>query len=422
MLALLPMHLRYGVTTRLIMLSVLTECLAVLGAALHVRTGRASAGWLAAASLAFHVTVRKENPLVLVPLLVVYGWGRREGVRPSPLPWIVALVLLTPYVAGWLDMSMGYSDVADRLGTSSLARNLDYILYWFNGYFTPLLFTALAALGMVALAGRSGPLTLLVTLWCSARLVVFLIHDFMFFVPRYMIGLSVPFAIACGLGARSLTCSQRSIAAAIILSGLAYLPFAYGDMFGLQLDAGMRAVLYSAHLVLPVIFLLWAAGRAGGRERRLLAALAVIGAGLIVLLYPRVAVGDGIPPEVRDYLALEERTVARWREGVGPSCHVVASVPVRAEHLWQRRMVHVESFFLLPTTGEELVRDVPALVDKGECVYHYDSQGTANAREALAGSDLRLEHVDTVPLPLTWVEAFGASTELALYRVGPAGG
>jgi len=420
-LALLPMHLRYGATTRLVVLSVLTECLTVLGAALHVRTGRSSAAWLTAASLAFHMTVRKENPLVLVPLMMVYWWGRRKGVRYSPVPWIVALVLLTPYVAGWFEMSMGYNDVTDRLGTSSLARNLDYVLYWFNGYFTPFLFTALAALGMVALAGRSSTLTLLVTFWWSARLVVFLLHDFMFFVPRYMIGLSVPFAIACGLGARTLTCSQRSIATAILLSGLAYLPFAYGDMFGLQLDAGARAILYAIHLLLPVAFLLWAAGRAGGRERRLLAALATIGAILIVLLYPRVAVGDGIPPDVRDYLALEERTVARWRNGVEPSCHVVASVPVRAEHLWGRRMVHVESFFLLPTTGEELVRVVIALVDRGECVYLYDSQGTANARDALAGSSLSLERIDTVPISLKWVEAFGASTELALYRVGPAG-
>jgi hypothetical protein len=416
------MHLRYGVTTRLVVLSVLTECLAVLGAALHVRTGRSSAGWLAAASLAFHVTVRKENPLALVPLMIVYWLSGRKGVRPSPVPWIVALVLLTPYVAGWFEMSMGYIDVTDRLGTSSLRRNLDYVLYWFNGYFTPVLFTALAVLGIIAFAVRSGPLVLLVTLWWSARLVVFLIHDFMFFVPRYMIGLSVPFAIACGLGARSLTCSQRSIATAILLTGLTYLPFAYGDMFGLQLDAGMRAILYAAHLVLPMIFLLWAAGRAGGRERRLLAVLAAGGAVLIVLLYPRVTVGDGIPPGVRDYLALEERTVARWREGVEPSCHVVASVPVRAEHLWGRRMVHVESFFLLPTTGEELVRDVTALVDRGECVYLYDSQGTANARDALTRSHLDLEQIDSVPLSLTWVEGFGASTQLALFRVGPTGG
>lgn len=436
-LALLPMHVRYGVTLRLTVTSVLTECLAVLGAALHVRTGRTSAGWLAAASLAFHMTVRKENPVAIVPMLVLYWWGRDRDVRPSPIPWIVGLVLLTPHIAEYFDLTMGYSDFfkplivhnalvvdppGERLGISVLVRNVDYVLYWLNGYFHPFLFTALAALGLAALVRRPCSLLPLVVLWWSARLVVFLVHDIPYYIPRYMLGLSVPFAVACGLGARSLKRPQRHIVAALVLSGLAHLPFAYSDMYGLQLDAGVRTALYAVHLALPVAILVWAAGKAGGRERHLLAGAAIAGAVLVATFYPRVNIGDGVPPDVRDYLTFEERTVSQWRDGVGPECYVVASVPVRAERLWGRRVVHVESFVLTPDTRDHLLRDVTALTESGKCVYLYNSAGWVSPFDALADGPLILEQVESVALPPEWNKAFGATTNLSLYRVGQAGG
>ncbi|MDP6626738.1 MAG: glycosyltransferase family 39 protein, partial [Methanopyri archaeon] len=68
-LALLPMHVRFGVKMLSEVFSVLVEVLAVLAAVVHVRSQRSTLGWLVASALAFHITVRRENPIAAIPIL-----------------------------------------------------------------------------------------------------------------------------------------------------------------------------------------------------------------------------------------------------------------------------------------------------------------------------------------------------------------
>ena len=426
-LALLPMHVRFASVTLAEVPSVLTECLAVLAAVIHVRTGRSASGWLAASCLALHVTIRVENPLAIVPLLVVYWWGwGHVRARPSPLPWLVALVLVVPHFADIGGTTYGDQPISTRMNPLSIATNYHYIEYWFNGYFTPFLFTALALLGCIAMWRMSPPFARLVTTWWGVRLALHLFHTFAAFVPRYMLPLSVPFAMACGAGARWLSLPTGFAVAAVLLSGTAHLPFAYAPVFGLELPAGTRSLLYALHLTIPVATLMCAAWLVRGRERTVLFATIAAGILLIPILYPAVTVTDGAGRLVRQAISLEERTIEGWEHLVGRECYMVILAPGHTRSVWGRRIVadsrgkSGESPQHVPNMDVELREDVASLLAKGHCVYLYEQEweeGQEPSTSLMMHGSFRLVPIEHLTAPREFVGEMTVFKGLALYRV-----
>lgn len=423
-LALLPMHIRYAMTTSSEMVSVLTEALAILGAVLHVRTGRPANAWLAATSLAFHLTVRRENPLALIPVLAVYGWGGK--VRRSPFPWIVALVLVMPHISGYNELNMSATfqlittqaeDGGLPLHPKHIPRNLWYVRYWLDGYFVPFLFTGLALMGAAAIQRLPPPYFRLVASWWVVRMGVYLLNHFLSFTPRFMLSLSVPFALAAGAGAHAFSPWTSFVIGAVLLSGAAHLPFAYSERFGLELAEGVRSAMVTTHLIIPLALLLWVAWRSRARDPRPQVVVAVACLFLVPLLYPLVDATDGVHRAQREAFALEERTIDGWRHLVGPDCHVIVVEPVRPRYLWRRPTV-VANFNILST---EVVRDIlktdldPLLRD-GECVYFYDPMPNGRTR-ALIHEEYVLELLDRIDVGKVAPDATTLLEEIALYRM-----
>lgn len=418
-LALLPMHVRFGAKGLSEVLSILTEVLAVLAAVLHLRTGRRAPAWLAAASLALHITIKNENLLALVPLFVVYWWGRR---RPPLLPWLLALALVTPHLADWGETRFGQETSTTILDFGSVHRNVWYVTYWFDGYFQPWLFTALAVMGGICLLRIPAPGGLLVACWIVARLTLYLLTTLPAFTPRYMLGLSVPFALVCGVGALALPGSLFHLEAAVVLSGLAHLPFAYGPMFGHELPGDTRSMLSTLHLALPLLTLIWVAWCAEGAWRRRLTALALAGAVVITVLYPSVAPGDDIPRPIREAVALEESTFDGWERMVGGGCYVVGPQAMRTRTLWGRHPVVPGTQPALEGTEAGLRSDVASLLAREECVYLYDNSRGSDPGAVAMREGFELTLLDRVIVPPELVEAAGDVREHALYRVSPSRG
>jgi hypothetical protein len=426
-LALLPMHVRFASVTLAEVPSVLTECLAVLAAVVHVRTGRSALGWLAASSLALHVTVRVENPLAIVPMLVVYWWGREHvRTRPSPLPWLVALVLVVPHFADLGVTTYGDQPISTRMDPMSITANFHYVEYWFNGYFNPYLFTALALLGCIAMWCLPPPFARLVAAWWGVRLALHLLHTFGAFVPRYMLPLSVPFAMACGAGARGRSLAAGSVVAAVLLSGAAHLPFAYAPVFGLELPAGTRSLLYALHLAIPMGILMCAAWMARGRERAVLFATIAAGALLVPTLYPAVTVTDGAGRLMREAISLEGRTIEEWEHLVGRECYMVVIAPGHTRSAWGRRIVadsrgkSGESPRSVLNVDAELREDVASLLAKDHCVYLYEQvweKGNEPSTSLMMHGSFRLETIEYLTAPMEFAGEMTVFKGLALYRV-----
>ena len=413
-LALLPMHVRFGAKGLSEVLSILTEVLAVLAAVLHFRTGRRAPAWLAAASFALHITIKNENLLALVPLFVVYRWGHR---RPPLLPWILALALVSPHLTDWSETRFGEDTASILLDPGSVHRNVRYVTYWFDGYFQPWLFTALALVGAMYMLRIAAPWGLLVACWWGARLTLFLLTTLPEFTPRYMLGLSVPFALACGAGALALPGALFHLEAAVILSGLAHLPFAYGPMFGHELPGDTRSMLSTLHLALPMLTLLWATRCAEGAWRRRLVALAIAGAVVITVLYPRVALGDDIPRPIREAVALEESTFKGWERMVGGGCYVVGPQAMRTRTLWGRHPVIPGTQPTLEGTEAGLGSDVASLLAREECVYLYDNTRGSDPSAVVMRKEFELTLLERVIVPPELVESAGNVREHVLYRV-----
>ena len=423
-LALLPMHIRYAMTTSSEMVSMLTEALAVLGAVLHVRTGRSANAWLAATSLAFHMTVRRENPLAIIPLLAVYSGGGRA--RRSALPWIMALVLIVPHISGFGELNMGATfhlsptqaeDSVVPLHPKHIPRNLWYVRYWLDGYFVPFLFTALALMGAAAIQKLPSPYSRLVVSWWIVRMGVYLLNHFRSFTPRFMLSLSVPFALAAGAGAHALSPAASFVVGAVLLSGAAHLPFPYSERFGLELAEGVRSAMAAAHLLLPLALLLWAAWRSRSREPRALVAVAVACLFLVPLLYTVVESTDGVHYAQREAFTLEERTIDGWRHLVGSDCHVVVVEPVRPRYLWRRPTIVANFNFLATKAVRDILKtDLDPLLRDGECVYFYDPRPNGRTRPLLH-EDYVLELLDRIDVDKVAPDATALLEEISLYRV-----
>ncbi|MDP7493632.1 MAG: glycosyltransferase family 39 protein [Candidatus Undinarchaeales archaeon] len=425
-IALLPMHVRYAVEVRSDVLGAFAECLAVLAAVMHVRSRRDASGWLAALSFAFAATVRREALLVLVPIAVVYRWGGKRGVWPSLLPWVVAFALLVPHIAEtperfWNQMYTEsvkeYEDFTYRLHPRHIASNLQYISYWVDGYFQPFLFTAMALAGCAAMARLAGPFASVTALWFVSRIAPYLLHSYTVFIPRYMLALSVPFALACGAAAAVLSWPAETLTAALLVSGALHLPFAYGPLFGLELPGTQRWVLGLLHAVVPITLLLWGATRAAGRERRVVAVALVACLVLVPALYSRVTRTDGLPGAFHRAFALESSTIDGWRVLVGEECFVVVPSPVPYRALWQRPLVMRASHLALPATVAQLHDDVVGLLDDGACVFLYETQRMPDIDGRMVHDTFVLEHLDSVSVPPEEAEATGMLQKLALYRV-----
>jgi len=421
-IALLPMHVRYAMATSSEMVSLLTEALAVLGALLHVRTGRPANAWLAAASLAFHVTVRRENPLAIVPVLAVYSSGGRA--RRSALPWIVAFVLLTPHMSGFNELNMGSTfhlsstQAEDRevpLHPKHIPRNLWYVRYWLDGYFVPFLFTGLALMGAVAVRGLPVPYARLAASWLLVRMGVYLLNHFREFNPRFMLSLSVPFALLAGAGANIFSPVVSFIVIAVVLSGIAHLPFAYSVRYGIELAEGISSTMAAVHLFLPLALLLWAAWRS--REPRPHVVIAVACLFLVPLLYTLIETTDGVHHAHREAFALEERTIDGWRYLVGQDCHVVVVEPVRPRYLWQRPTVVANfNFFSTETVSEMLAVELDPLLRDGECVFFYEPRPRGWTASVLHENYV-LELLDLIDVNNESPDAIQLLEEIAFYRV-----
>ena len=422
-LALLPMHVRFGVKMLSEVSSVLVEVLAVLAAVVHVRSQRPALGWLAASSLVLHITVRRENPLAVVPIMVIYLWGRRKGFKPSVLPWLVALALLVPHAMDWSELTFGYMDIPRRVNPVYYLHNLNYVSYWLDGHFQPFLFTALAMLGVATIHRAPSSFVALVTLWFIVRMAPYILHEPITtatpVIHRYMINAMVPYALLAGAGSRSLCSSRGHLVAVLVLSGLAHLPFAYGPLFGGELAEGTRTLLRIIHLALPVLVLGWAALLGGARYPRRLGALAVSGLILVTVLYPLADPVDDLSAPIRDANELGTRIADDWRSLVGDGCYVAAAQPMRSRMLWGRYPVVPGSDSGLSGIEATLDEDVRTLLGRGECVYLYDtSQGTAKTSSVMR-QDFKLELLARESIPPALVEAAGDVRGHALYRVFP---
>jgi len=430
-IALLPMHVRYAVEVRPDVLGALAEGVAVLAAVVHVRSGRDAPEWLAAMSLAFAAMVRREALLVLVPVAVVYHWGRRRGVRPSMLPWAVALLLLVPHITEtperfWNQMYTEsvaeYDGVARRVHPRYILDNLHYLTYWVNGYFQPYLFTALALVCVVALPHMPAPLGPLTVMWFITRLSPYLLHSYTVFIPRYMLALSIPFALAAGAAVTVLSWPAWTLKTGVLVSGVLHLPFAYGPMFGLEIPYELQGPLGVVHGLVPLILLVWGVQRAVGRERRAVAAALVVGLVLVPVLYPRVEQADGLPRPFHRTFHLESSTIEGWHALVGRECFVVVPSPVPYRALWQRLLVMRTSHLALPVTVAGLHDDVASLLADGACVYLYETQRVPDIDGRMMHDEFTLEYMDSVPVPPDDAEATGILQKLSLYRVTGARG
>ena len=425
-IALLPMHVRYAVEVRPEILGVFAEGLAVLAAVVHVRSRRDAPGWLAALSFAFAAMVRREALLVLVPVAVVYHWGDRRGVRPSLLPWIVAIALLVPHIAEtperfWNQMYtesvMEYESVTLRVHPRYVLDNLHYLTYWVNGYFQPFLFTALALASIIALPRLPAPVGTLTALWFVTRLAPYLLHSYTMFIPRYMLALSIPFALAAGAAVTLLSWPTSVLWAGMIVSGLLHLPFAYSPMFGLELPYEVRGPLGIVHGLVPLAILTWGARRAAGLERSATTAMLVTGLVLVPMLYPHVDRADGLIRPFHRTFNLESSTIEGWRVLVGEECFVVVPNPVPYRALWQRPLVMRASRRALPATVAQLHDDVAGLLDDGACVFLYETQQVPDIDGRMMHDTFVLEQLGHVPVPVIDAEATGMLQELSLYRV-----
>jgi len=424
-LALLPMHVRYATVTMSEVLSVLTECLAVSGALLHVRTGRRSGAWLAAAAFALHVTFRVENPLALVPLAVVYAWGmRRYGVYPAPLPWLLAAVFLVPHFSDFGEFLYGGLPLTRRISLQSIPHNARYITYWIDGFHQPFLFTALALLGAAAVSRGAGPMGALVALWFASRVGLHVVHTFSGFVPRYMLPASVPFALLCGVGAHILSPSVAVVVAAVTLSGLAHLPFAYAPFYGIELEPGARSVLAAVHLALPLALLAGTSWRADGAYRRWLVAMGLAGIVLVNVLYPAVFTADGVPRNISGAYELEMNIIEQWRPLVGRECYIVCESPIETAYAWGRRVVIdqkgviPEGDNVVPDAVPRLRTDITGLLADGECLYYYERVYSGTPRTAAMVHDsFRLERIAGEGVMSESADGPTDFKELALWRI-----
>ncbi len=425
-IALLPMHVRYAVEVRPDVLGALAEGLAVLAAVLHVRSGRDAPGWLAALSFAFAAMVRREALLVLVPVAVVYHWGSRHGVRPSLFPWALAFVLLIPHIAEtperfWNQMYTEsvaeYDGVARRVHPRYVLENLHYITYWVNGYFQPYLFTALAFIGIAALSRLPAPIGSLTVLWFVTRIAPYLFHSYTVFIPRYMLALSVPYALMAGAAVTVLSWPTGVLKTGLLVSGLLHLPFAYSRMFGLELPYGVRGPLGIVHGLVPLALLVWGARHAIGRERRATAVALLVGLVLLPMLYPNVEQADGLIPPFHRTFYLESSTIEGWQVLVGEDCFVVVPSPVPYRALWQRPLVMRTSHLALPDTVAGLHDDVAGLLAEGACVYLYETQRVPDIDGRMMHDSFVLEHQGLVIVPTNDAKATGMLQELSLYRV-----
>ena len=400
-LALLPMLVRYATVTMSEVLSVLTECLAVTGAILHVRTGRRSGAWLAAAAFALHVTLRVENPLAVIPLAVVYVWGiRRYGVYPSPLPWLVVAALLIPHFIDYGEFTYAGVPLTARISPTAIPRNVRYVTYWLDGFHQSYFFTALALLGIVALVRGTGPLGALAALWFASRVGLHLVHTFGGFVPRYMLPASVPFALLCGAGAPFLSSSFTVTGTAIVLSGLAHLPFAYAPFYGLELESGVRSTFTVIHLALPLALLAWTVWRGNGTERRHTVVAGMAGAVLVTVLYPAVITADGIPSPLRETYAMEVSIIDQWKPLVGRECFIMYETSIETGYFWDRRVVVDskgvvgEGNTAVPGAVARHRDDIVGLLADGRCVYFYERLYTETPRTAAMVHDsFQLERI-----------------------------
>ncbi len=416
-IALLPMHVRYAVTTRSEVSSILLETLAVLAAIVHVRTRRAALGWLSAACTAFLLTMRVESVLIIVPLIVVYRrWS--DYPRPSLTPWIVALVLIAPTYMSWSELHFGYQGISQRLDLSQVVGNVSYVFYWFDGFHQPFLFTALAMMGCVVMWRLPSPYGTLAASWWVVRLFVYLLQTSETFIPRYMLLLSAPFAMACGAGARALAPRSHVLIGAIILSGAFHLPFAYDTWYGFELPEAMGRSLGVLHLVLPLTVLLWALWRVGEGGRRLLVVVTISCIVLVPCLYKTITTNDGVHRPIRETLAWEARIIDGWRTLVGPECYILAVESIRPQHMWRRRVIVVDTEpkrFPRELMAATIRKDVRALLDKGSCVYLYGSDRDRNILTPALDSSFKIVPIQRVTAPGGEMSAL--FTDLQLSRI-----
>lgn len=423
--ALIPMHVRYAMVSSPMVVTVLFEGMAVLGALLHARTGRTAPGWLGIMSLAFAVTVRREAPLALIPMALVY-LVTSSRARPSALPWIVALVLTAPHFGDWDEYNWNqmhnesvseHESILHRVHPRHVVNNIHYITYWLDGYFQPFLFTALALIGWASWRHLPRGYAALTLGWFATRLTIYLFHSYPVFIPRYMTSLTIPFAIAAGAGASALSLPTGPLVAGLVLSGLLHLPFAFAPLYGLELPGATMSVLTLLHIAVPAAILLWMALRTTGRERSMAGTALVACLVLMTTFYTTNMTTDGLPKTYSTAFQLEREAIDGWRTLVAPDCVVIVPRPIPYRVLWQRSLLMLSSHLPMPETVAILHDDVRTLLDDGTCVYIYETQRGQDTAFLMLHDSFRLEPVGRVPLPDEVAGITEFYRELALYRI-----
>ncbi len=426
--ALIPMHVRYSMVSHPEVVSVLFEGLAVLGALLHARTGRAAPGWLGAISLAFAVTVRREAPLALIPMALMYIVTRYRA-RPTILPWMLALLLTAPHFGDWDEYNWNqmhnesvseHESILHRVHPRYVVDNVGYMTYWLDGYFLPFLFTALALIGWASWRRLPRGFAALTLGWFTTRLTIYLFHSYTVFIPRYMITLTIPFALAAGAGAAALSLPTGPLVAALVLSGLLHLPFAYSPLYGFELPGSTMSVLTPLHLGIPAVTLLWIAIRTRGGQR-LLAGMALVTCLVLnMTFYTTNMTTDGLPRTYSTAFELERETIDGWKAFVKPDCVVVVPRPMPYRVLWQRPVLMLSSHLPMSGTVAILRDDVRTLLENGACVYIYETQPEQDVTFEMLHREFELEVIERIIVPKDVAESTEVYRELALYHVTDA--
>jgi len=420
LVALMPLNVTYSLMVRNEVPSVAVELLALWACLAWMRRGDRWTALLWAASTAVYVQMRPENPVIILVMAALVLARRRRPPIPV-MALVVGLALVIPHIAALpshlttYELSgMWYPDgrgLARHFSPSFITGNAGYLAIWINAWYIPLLIPALVLLALVAPRHR---VALTIGLWFTGRLAIYLLHSFPY-DPRYTINVTVPFVVLAVLGARHLARGldpdrRWLVPGILVLSLLAYIPYAYSPGFGQEdIADGYRTALRTIHIVLIPLAM---AGLGFLSSDRWVRALAIVVLVYAAVMLPRPGIAGirtvGVNAQVREAIAFEGEVARLMSDRVG-ECTVVTERPFAVTYLWN-----------VPVLYLQWAERVKPRVMAGECMYYYETRACTDekCRLILEDPDLTLEPVQSglaTPRGVAhWLE------KVTVYRIRPS--
>ena len=394
LMAMTPLVVAYSLMVRNEVPSMAVELLALWACCAWSRRGGRWTALLWTASTALYFQMRPEAPfLILVMGALAFGRLRRS---PPVLALIVGSLLLIPYLVAFPEHITVYEfnrtwypdgrGLLRHFSPRFALLNNEYISMWINAWYMPLLLPALA---LLALASSHDRRTLLIGLWFTGRLFIYLVHSYPY-DPRYTINVVVPFVLLTSLGARRLATELAPkrrwlVPCLLVLSLFAYLPLAYAPGFGQEgIADGHMTVLRTVHVVLIPLALAGLAFLSSNRQISVLALLVLVFAAAILPRFGAAGIRTvGVNAQIRKLISFEGEVAQLMSDRIG-ECTVVTERPFAVTYLWDAPVLYLQ-----------WAESVKPRVMAGECMYYYETRACADERCRLIidDTDLVLEPV-----------------------------